>query len=143
MARFVKFSKVRFEDCDLAGIVFYPQYILMLSRLIEDWFSEALDLPWGKMHHERKLGFPTVNMQVDFKKPSRLDELLEWSLEVRSLGARSVKLGIRACHEGELRVAIGITIVSVDLVAGGIATRSIPADVRSGMEAYLIDLAAV
>ena len=111
MARFIRTSKVRFEDCDLAGIVFYPNYILMLTRLIEDWFSEALDVPWGKMHRELKLGFPTVSMQVAFKKASRLDELLEWSLEVRKLRTKSLTLGVSACCQGEERVAIEITIV--------------------------------
>ena len=139
MARFIRTSKVRFEDCDLAGIVFYPNYILMLTRLIEDWFSEALDVPWGKMHRELKLGFPTVSMQVAFKKASRLDELLEWSLEVRKLRTKSLTLGVSACCQGEERVAIEITIVSVNLVPEGISSRNIPADIRAGMKTYLVD----
>jgi 4-hydroxybenzoyl-CoA thioesterase len=138
MARFIRNSKVRFEDCDIAGIVFYPQYILMLSRLVEDWFFEALGLPMSIMHHERKLGFPTVNLQVDFIKVSRLDEVLEWSLEVRRLGARSATLGVSACRHGEQRVKIEITIVSVNLATQDISSRDIPADIRAGMEAYLV-----
>ena len=47
MARFIRTGKVRFEDCDSAGILFYPNYFLMLNRLIEDWFADALGVPWG------------------------------------------------------------------------------------------------
>lgn len=71
MTRFVRLYKVRFEDCDSAGIVFYPNYFLMLNRLIEDWFADALGVPWGVMHHERKLGVPTASMQVAFTKSRR------------------------------------------------------------------------
>ena len=143
MARFIRTSKVRFEDCDIAGSVFYPNYFLMLNRLIEDWFSEALGLPWGTMHHERKLGVPTVSIQVAFKKASRIDEVLEWSLEVRRLGTKSFTLGVSACCQGEERVAIETVLVSVNLVPDGVSSREIPADIRAGMEAYLIDPAAV
>jgi acyl-CoA thioesterase FadM len=34
MTRFSREYKVRFEDCDLAGIVFFPHYFLMLNRLV-------------------------------------------------------------------------------------------------------------
>ena len=143
MARFIRTSKVRFEDCDIAGSVFYPNYFLMLNRLIEDWFSEALGLPWGTMHHERKLGVPTVSIQVAFKKASRIDEVLEWSLEVRRLGTKSFTLGVSACCQGEERVAIETVLVSVNLVPDGVSSREIPADIRAGMEVYLVDPAAV
>jgi len=143
MARFTRSSKVRFEDCDLAGIVFYPNYILMLNRLIEDWFNDALDLPWGKMHRELKLGFPTVNMQVDYKKSCQLDDVLEWSLEVRKLRTRALTLGVSAGCQGEERVSIEITIVSVNLVPGGLSSREIPADIRAKMQRYLVSTEAV
>lgn len=142
MARFVRSCKVRFEDCDSAGIVFYPNYFLMLNRLIEDWFSDALGVPWGIMHHERKLGVPTVSMQVAFKKASRLDDVLEWSLEVRRLGTRSFTLGVSATSKGEERISIETVLVSVNLVADGVSSGDIPPDIRAGMEIYLVDPAA-
>lgn len=139
MARFSRSSKVRFEDCDSAGIVFYPRYFLMLNRLIEDWFADALGVPWGILHHERKLGVPIVSMQVTFKKASRLDEVLEWSLEVRKLGSRSLTLGVSAGCKGEERIMIEAVLVSVNLVDGGVSSREIPDDIRAGMAVYLVD----
>lgn len=139
MHRFTRISKVRFEDCDLAGIVFYPNYIRMLTRLTEDWFSEALCVPWGIMHQERKLGFPTVDLQVAFKNASRLDEMLEWSLEVLKLGSRSLTIGVSARCQGEERLSIKMTMVSVNLVPGGISSRVIPADIRAGMKHFLTE----
>lgn len=139
MLCFTRSYKVRFEDCDSAGIVFYPNYFLMLNRLIEDWFADALGVPWGIMHHEQKLGVPTVSMQVAFKKASRLDEVLEWSLEVRKLGTRSFTLGVSAGCKGEERLTIETVLVSASLAGGGVAAGVIPPDIRAGIARYLAD----
>ena len=139
MTRFTRTYKIRFEDCDSAGIVFYPNYFLMLNRLIEDWFADALGVPWGIMHHERKLGVPTVNMKVVFKKASRLDDQLEWSLEVRRLGSRSFTLGVAASCNGEERLLIETVLVSASLVDDGVTSGVIPPDIRAGMVIYLVD----
>ncbi len=136
MARFVRPYRIRFEDCDSAGIVFYPCYILMLHRLFEDWCAEALGVSLGKMHQDRKIGFPIVNLQVDFKKASRLEEVLELSLEVRKLGVKSLTIVLRASCAGEERLAGEITVVSANLVAEGVASREIPPDIRERMEAF-------
>jgi 4-hydroxybenzoyl-CoA thioesterase len=137
MARFIRPYKVRFEDCDSAGIVFYPQYVLMAQRVFEDWFGEGLGIPLGRLHHQMKMGFPIVNLQVDFKRPSRMEDVLEWSLEVRRLGAKSLTLDIAAGCAGEERVAVKLTVVCSDLVADGLASREIPADFRAAMEKFM------
>ncbi len=137
MPGFARSYKIRFEDCDSAGIVFYPNYFLMLNRLIEDWFADALGVPWGVMHHQRKLGVPTVSLQVAFKKASRIDDVLEWSLEVRKLGGRFITLGVSAACNGEVRIEIETVLVSVNLVDDGVSSREIPADIRAGMETWL------
>jgi 4-hydroxybenzoyl-CoA thioesterase len=94
------------------------------------------------MHHERKLGVPTVSMQVAFKNASRLDEVLEWSLEVRKLGTRSFTLGVSARCKGEERLTIETVLVSASLAGGGVAAGVIPPDIRAGIASYLVDSAA-
>ena len=32
---------IRFQHCDPAGIVFYPQYFVLFHELIEDWFNDG------------------------------------------------------------------------------------------------------
>ena len=50
MSQFTKQEKVRFQHVDYAGIVFYPRFLEMLNCLVEDWFEEALDRPFSKIH---------------------------------------------------------------------------------------------
>lgn len=137
MARFTRSYKVRFEDCDSAGIVFFPNYYLMLNRLIEDWFAEALHVSLGTLHHQRKTGVPLVEIHTVFRRPSLLEEVLQWSLEVRKLGSRSLTLAVTVSCAGEERIEFETTLVAANLVPGGVASREIPPDIRAAMEAYL------
>ena len=40
--------RIRFSHCDPAGIVFFPQYLVMSNALVEDWFNEALDIDYAR-----------------------------------------------------------------------------------------------
>jgi 4-hydroxybenzoyl-CoA thioesterase len=71
---FIKEEQIRFQHVDYAGIVFYPRYFEMLNCIVEDFYDEALGLPFNKMHETG--GIPTVDLKVQFMKPARLGEVL-------------------------------------------------------------------
>ncbi len=109
---FTKQEKIRFQHVDYAGIVFYPRFLEMLNCLVEDWFEEALDRPFSKMHETN--GIPTVDLKVQFKKAARLGEILTKKLWVKNLGSASILCGFKfenqqekICLEGE------VTLVNV------------------------------
>ena len=109
---FIKQEKIRFQHIDYAGIVFYPRFLEMLNGIVEDWFEEALDRPFSKIHETN--GIPTVDLKVQFKKAARLGEVLTKKLWVINLGGASVNCGFRfedeqgkTCLEGE------VTLVNV------------------------------
>ena len=81
--QFTKQEKVRFQHVDYAGIVFYPRFLEMLNCLVEDWFEEALDRPFSKMHETN--GIPTVDLKIQFKNAARLGEILTKKLWVKEL----------------------------------------------------------
>ena len=56
--------QIRFSDCDPAGIVFYPQYFVMLNGLVEDWVDDALDIGYRHLVIERRIGLPTVRLEL-------------------------------------------------------------------------------
>ncbi|MEG1266654.1 MAG: acyl-CoA thioesterase, partial [Myroides sp.] len=62
MNYFIKEEQIRFRHTDFAGIVFYPRFLEMLNDLVEDWFDEALDRPFSKIHETN--GIPTVDLKV-------------------------------------------------------------------------------
>jgi len=130
--------RVRFKDCDAAGIVFFPRYFDMLNDLVEDWFGEALDWPFEAMHGSDRCGVPTAEVTTRFLAPSRLGDTLTRELAVTRLGGSSATLLVRfAGPAGDERVAFTQRLVCVDLAR--IAPRPWPAPVRAAMERYVAE----
>lgn len=122
---FTKQEKIRFKHVDYAGIVFYPRFLEMLNDLVEDWFEEALDRPFSKIHETN--GIPTVDLKVQFKKAARLGEVLTKNLWVIRLGGSSINCGFefldqqeKTCLEGE------VTLVNVEFIEGREGIKSAP-----------------
>ncbi|MFJ1255518.1 acyl-CoA thioesterase [Cupriavidus sp. CuC1] len=128
--------RVRFKDCDAAGIVFFPRYFEMLNDLVEDWFREALGWSFAEMHGAGQAGVPTAELSTRFVAPSRLGELLMRELRVTQLGRSSFALLVRFVGPaGDLRVEIAQRLVCVDTAQ--MMPSALPQAVRSAMERFL------
>ena len=69
--RFEKPLRIRFGHCDPAGIVYFPQYLVMLNGHLEDWFTDGLGVSYAELLGPRRVGTPTVRLECDFKAISR------------------------------------------------------------------------
>jgi 4-hydroxybenzoyl-CoA thioesterase len=123
---------VRFAHCDPAGIVFFPQYFVMLNGVVEDWFTEGLGINYATLISERRVGLPTVSLQCDFVAPSRMGEHITFSLSVARIGKRSINLDI-ACTgpDGGPRLRMRQVLVTTSLATH--QSMDIPSDVRSAL----------
>lgn len=114
MNTFAKQQKIKFKHIDYAGIVFYPRFLEMLNDLVEDWFEEALDQPFSKMHETN--GIPTVDLKVQFKNAARIGEVLTKNLWVKELKSSSVICGFEFINQKEQTVLVGeVTLVNVKI----------------------------
>ena len=129
--RFVTQRKVRFADCDPAGIVFFPQYLVMLNTLHEQWFDEALGVPYAGLIGTRRTGMPTVRLEVDFTAISRHGDTLRQELAVTRLGGSSVLLWIEFFGGDELRLRAHQVLVCTDLDTH--RSQPLPPDIRAAM----------
>ena len=105
--------RVRFADCDAAGIVFFPRYFEMLNGVVEDWFAGPLGLPFAELHLRRHASVPTAAIEARFVAPSRLEDILTFTLAVTRLGGASCTLRHRIASGDELRFEATQTIVHV------------------------------
>jgi len=109
---FIKQEKIKFKHVDYAGIVFYPRFLEMLNDIVEDWFEEALERPFSKMHETN--GIPTVDLKVQFKKAARLGEIITKKLWVNELKTSSIVCGFQFVNQNEQTVLEGeVTLVNV------------------------------
>jgi 4-hydroxybenzoyl-CoA thioesterase len=133
---FSRERQIRFSDCDPAGMVFYPQYFVMLNDLVEDWVDNALGLGYRRIIIDRQVGMPTVRVEADFRAPSHMGDAVMLSLAVERLGGRSLTLNLR-CEgaDGGLRMQMRQVIVTTSLATYG--SIEMPADLRAAIEREL------
>ena len=128
---FYKEKLIRFQHCDPAGIVFYPQYLVLFHELMEDWFNEGLGGDYAEFVLQRRMGFPIVKLEVDFMAPNTMGTVLAMRLEVRRIGASSLTLAIAAGASG--RECIRATLKVVHTSLDRLKAEPIPADLRASM----------
>ena len=126
---------IRFSHCDPAGIVFFVNFFEMISGIVEDWFREAVQLPFQEMHLERRVGFPIVNTGCEFFRPCHLGDTLVLELAIARLGRASIEFDIRGRVGGDekFRARHKVAMVSLDTFK----SMPIPDDMRSKMLAYV------
>jgi 4-hydroxybenzoyl-CoA thioesterase len=131
---------VRFGDCDPAGIVYFPRFFDFFHQAMETWFS-ALSVPYDDVIVQRRIGFPAVHTEADFRAPSRFGETLAVELSVAQLGDTSIRFAYRVLgpEAGEPRVVGATVCVVMDLDPQSPAYRqaiAVPADLRVRIEAF-------
>jgi 4-hydroxybenzoyl-CoA thioesterase len=133
--RFSKTAMIRFSHCDPAGIVFFPQYLVMFNDLVEDWFTHGLAVPYAAFFSQRRLGFPTVSLACEFKAVSRLGDSVMLSLAVDRIGTSSIALSMRCDAGAECRVATRQVLVATNLETH--RPIPLPEDVRQALHTFV------
>lgn len=127
--------RVRFGDCDPAGIVFYPRYLEIFNDLVEDWCRDELQFSFPDLITQRGWGLPTAHLEVDFLAPSRFGDVLCATLRVVKVGKSSVNIAINLCsRDGSERVRGKVVLVLIDRKPH--KAIPIPDDLRARMLAF-------
>jgi 4-hydroxybenzoyl-CoA thioesterase len=126
---------VRFAHCDPAGIVFFPQYLVMLNTLHERWFGEALGLPYHEYIGQRRLGVPTVRLECDFTAISRHGDRLRQRLALAKLGRCSIDVAAEFLCGDEPRARFRQVLVCTSLETH--KAQALPEDLRAGMQRFV------
>ncbi len=126
--------RVRFADCDAAGIVFFPRYFEMLNGVVEDWFAGPLQTSFRELHANRRVSVPTAAVEARFIAPSGLEDELTFALTVTKLGRSSCSLRHRISSGADLRFEATQTFVYVGL---SLKPEPWPEDLRARIAPYL------
>lgn len=130
---------VRFGHCDPAGIVFYPRYFEMLNALIEDWFTQGLGVDYAQLLGPRRVGLPTVQLNAEFLRISRMGDVLHQRIAIEKLGRSSLTL--RVAFEGAdgLRARFAPVLVCTSLQTH--KAQPFPDDLRAALARAVGDTA--
>jgi 4-hydroxybenzoyl-CoA thioesterase len=135
----VTFSKerlIRFSHCDPAGIVYFVNFFDMVGGVVEDWFREAVGVPFQEMHLERRIGFPIVRTGCEFFRPVHLGDTLVLELAIARLGRSSIEFRVRGSVGGNEKFVARhkVALVSLD----SFRPLAIPDDMRVKMTPYIL-----
>lgn len=133
--RFERDVAVRFAHCDPAGIVFFPQYLVLFNGLVEDWFNDCLGISYGGFIGQRRHGLPIVKLECEFKAPSKMGDRVTLALSVSKLGRSSISLELSCSGGAELRVLSQQVLVTTSLDTH--RAIPIPDDLRGRIERFL------
>lgn len=132
---FIKPYMIRLSHVDATGFVFYPHYFHIFNALVEDWFYEAIDVPYHQFLMERGLSLPTVKLETTFNAPTRMGETLDFWLTVTHLGRSSIRFSMGAGQGGEDRVRLNRVAVCVSQAKQ--TAVPIPQDVREKVTEFM------
>lgn len=111
---------------------------------METWFLEVLGYPYDQVILGKKIGFPSVHCEADFRIPCGFGEVLAIELSVAKIGRSSICFDYRVRTFGqptsELRLRGATVCVAMDLDPDSPAFRRslpIPADLRARFEAFM------
>lgn len=126
--------KIRFEDVDGAGVLYYPRYFHLCHQALEDSFDGGAPMSYPELIHERRLGVPTVAVEGDFKVPLEYGDTVSVSMTVERVGTSSLVLGFRIHRksDGATCFSARITTVLTDLETW--KSTPFPAELRTFFE---------
>jgi acyl-CoA thioester hydrolase len=127
--------RVYYEDTDFSGVVYHANYLRFMERGRSNYLRllGADQRALFEQAAEEAPGFAFVvrSMRIDFRKPARMDDLLEIVTEPQEIKGASIVLQQRVTRAGETLVEAS---VQVAFVSGGRA-RPIPKPLRDAMQA--------
>jgi 4-hydroxybenzoyl-CoA thioesterase len=134
---FTSIQKIRFDDVDGAGIVYYPQFFHLCHAAFEDFFDTVAHVSYPDLVAKNRLGFPTVAITSEFHAPLVYGDTAIVSLDVRRIGTTSLTFAyaIRRKRDGELCFEAEVTTVMVEV--DGLRPIPLPQEYRQLFERYL------
>jgi len=126
---------VRFEDVDPAGIVFFPRFLSYCHEAMETFFA-ALPGGYAALITQRRIGFPAVHLEVDFKSPLRYGDVARIAIDVPHVGNRSATLRYTLTRAADGHAIALVTHICAIAALDVLKAIAIPDDIRAVLEAH-------
>ncbi len=105
--------RVRYGETDQMGVVYYGNYAQYLEQGRTEWLRElGFSYKWME---ERNIQLPVVNLNVDYKRPARYDDVLTVTTTLKKLPTVKIEFEYAIHNESnELLIEATTTLVFID-----------------------------
>jgi len=128
--------RVYWEDTDAAGIVFYANFLKFFERARTEWLRTK-GYSQEQLRTERGTGFIVTDASISYRRPARLDDLLDVTVALMRVGQASLQIAQQASRivpdgTNELLADGTIRIGCVEL--GTYRPRRIPTEILQSIQ---------
>ena len=134
--RFEVRDRVRWNDCDPFGIIYYGAYI-RLFQVAEEELFRAAGLPFEELRAARGVWIPRKAFHAEFHSPAQLDEEVAVEAWFSRLGTTAITMSFEVYRASDRvhRATGSLTVVSVDRAT--MTPRPLPDEVRDMLRPWL------
>ena len=134
-APFVHLYRVRFDEVDAAGIVYFARFFTWCHDAMEAMLADV-DGGYVALINGRRLGFPAVHVEADYAAPLRFGEEVRIGATVEHLGTSSIRIrfDLTRSSDGDHVATLRHVVALTDLTL--MRARPIPDDVRQVLQRW-------
>lgn len=112
--------RVRFADCDPAGIVYFARHFELVHGIVEDWFEEAIGISHADIIGVWRVGLGYAHAEADFFSPAFDGDRLVAAVMVGRIGRSSIGLTVAAWRD-----LVAVLTAQLVLVTTSLETHSV------------------
>jgi len=105
--------RVYYEDTDMAGIVYYANYLKYIERARSDWVK-SLGIDQNTMREKDGVVFAVRRVEADYHAPARFDDALQVETRVQTVTGARLVLQQEVTRGGDLLFGAIVTIVCIN-----------------------------
>jgi acyl-CoA thioester hydrolase len=127
--------RVRWSECDLQGVVFYPQYLAYLDHTVTELWRAAIG-PYTEMIPTHGVDMVVAEASMRYRDSARFDDELEISASVTRLGDTSITTEFRIERVGDGTLLTEGELRHVFVDPESFSKRAMPEGVRTALERF-------
>ena len=123
--------RVYYEDTDAGGVVYHSQYLNFMERARTEWLR-GLGFSQAVLRQNEQVLFVVHSMQIQFKKPARLDDDLKVVSQLIEMGRGSFSCQQQIMRDELVLLEAQVKVACVD--ADSFKPTGIPARLKIALE---------
>lgn len=104
---------VYYEDTDLAGIVYYANYLKFIERARTEWVRD-LGVDQVKLKEDEGVVFAVRRLEADYLSPAKFDDDLTVETELEAMTGVRIVLSQQVKRGEELLFSAQVTLVALN-----------------------------
>ena len=104
--------KIYYEDTDAAGVVYYANYLKYMERARTEFLNKkGIDVA---EHHRRGILFAVVDVDMHYKRPAKLGEIISVTTEVTGMTHVTITIRHQVLRMNTLLVEAMVRLACID-----------------------------